>query len=55
LEWAVGVACLRQGRQVALITGILYLLVTTLPVVTEIVVSAATSVVVAVVVLATRG
>jgi hypothetical protein len=55
LEWAVGVAYLRQGRQVALITAILYLLVITLPVITEIVVSAATSVVVAVVVLATRG
>jgi hypothetical protein len=55
LEWAVGVAYLRQGRQVALITAILYLLVITLPVITEIVVSAATSVVVAVVVLAMRG
>jgi hypothetical protein len=50
LEWAVGVACLRQGGKVTLIVTVFRLLVVTLPVVTVIVVPAAMSVVVAVVV-----
>jgi hypothetical protein len=48
----VGIACLRQGRQVALVTPVFRLLVTS-PVVTAIVVHATTSNVVAVVVVAT--
>jgi hypothetical protein len=55
LEWAVGVACLRQGRQVVLAAAVFRLLVITSPVITTIVFSAATSVVAAVVVVATRG
>jgi hypothetical protein len=55
LEWAVGVACLQWGRQVALIVVVLGLLDITSSVVTVIVLSAATSVIVAVVGVATRG
>jgi hypothetical protein len=53
LEWAIGVACLRRGRQVALLAAILRWVVVTSPVVTAIVVLAATSVIEAVVVAAT--
>jgi hypothetical protein len=53
LEQAIGVACLRRGRQVALLAMILRLAVVTLPIVTVIVVLAAKSVVAAVVVVAT--
>jgi hypothetical protein len=53
LEWAVGVAYLRWGRQVALVATILWLLVITLLVVEAIVVSAAMSVIAVVVVVVT--
>jgi hypothetical protein len=53
LERAVGVACLQWGRPVALIVTVFRLLVVTLPVVTAIVFPADTSVVVAIVVVAT--
>jgi hypothetical protein len=52
LEWAVGVACLWRGRQVALVASVFWLLITS-PVVMAIVVPMAMSVVVAVVVVAT--
>jgi hypothetical protein len=55
LEWAVGVACLRWGRQVALVVAVFRLLVITSLVITTIVVPTATSVVAAVVVVAMRG
>jgi hypothetical protein len=55
LERAVGVACLRWGRQVALVAKVFRMLVITLQVVTTIVVSAATLVVSAVAVVAMRG
>jgi hypothetical protein len=55
LEWAVGVSCLRWGRQVVLIVAVFRLLIITLPVITAIVVSPATSVVTAVVIVAMRG
>jgi hypothetical protein len=48
LEWAIGIACLRRGRQVALLTTVLRLAAITSPVVTVIVVLMATSVVAAV-------
>jgi hypothetical protein len=50
LEWAIGVACLRRGRQVALVVSVFRLLVITSPVVTAIVVPAARSVITVVVV-----
>jgi hypothetical protein len=53
LERAVGVACLRWGRQVAHLTMIFRRVVVTSPVVTAIVVLAATSIVTVVVVLTT--
>jgi hypothetical protein len=53
LEWAIRVACLWRGRQVALLATILRLVAITSPVVTVIVVLATTSVVVAVVVVVT--
>jgi hypothetical protein len=53
LERAIGIACLRWGRQVALLATILRLAAGTSPVVTAIVVIAATSVVTAVVVVVT--
>jgi hypothetical protein len=53
LERAVGVACLRRGRQVALLATILQRVVVTSPVVEELIVLAAMSVVVAVVAVAT--
>jgi hypothetical protein len=53
LEWTVGVACLRRGRQVALLAAILRRVVVTSPVVAALVVLAATSIVAAVVVVAT--
>jgi hypothetical protein len=53
LEWAVGVACLRWGRQVPLVATVFRLRVITSPVITAIVVSAATSIVTIVVVVAT--
>jgi hypothetical protein len=53
LERAVGVACLRRGRQVALLAMILQRVVIILPVVAALVVLAATSVVVVVVAVAT--
>jgi hypothetical protein len=49
LERAIGVACLRRGRQVALIVTVFWLLVTS-PVITVIVVPTATSLVAAVVI-----
>jgi hypothetical protein len=52
LEQAIGVACLRRGRQIALLAAILRRVVVTSPVVTVIIVLAATSVVAAVVVVA---
>jgi hypothetical protein len=55
LEQVVGVACLRRGRQVALVTTVLRLVVVTSLVITAIVVLAATSVITAVVVVATLG
>jgi hypothetical protein len=45
LEWAIGVAYLRQGRQVALLAAILRRVVVMSPVVAAIVVLAATSVI----------
>jgi hypothetical protein len=51
LERAIGVACLRRGRQVALIVTVFWLLVTS-PVITSIVVPTATSLVAAVVIVA---
>jgi hypothetical protein len=53
LERAVGVACLRQGRQVALLAAILRWVVVTSPIVAALVVLAAMSVVAVVVVVAT--
>jgi hypothetical protein len=53
LEWVVGVACLRRGRQVALLATILRRVVITSPVVAVLVVLAATSVVAVIVVVAT--
>jgi hypothetical protein len=53
LEWTVGVACLRRVRQVALLAVILRWVVVTSPVVTALLVLAATSVVTAVVVVET--
>jgi hypothetical protein len=53
LEQAVGIACLRRGRQVALVTSVLRLVAVTSPVVTAVVVLAAMSVVTAAVVVAT--
>jgi hypothetical protein len=53
LERVVGVACLRRGRQVALLAAILQRVVVTSPVITALVVLVATSVVAAVVVVAT--
>jgi hypothetical protein len=53
LEQTVGVACLWQGRQVALLAAIFRRVVVTSPVVAALVVLAATSVVVAVVAVAT--
>jgi hypothetical protein len=53
LERAVGIACLRWGRQVTLLVTILWLVAVTSPVITAIVVLATTSVVAAVVVVAT--
>jgi hypothetical protein len=53
LEWAIGVSCLRRGRQVALLTVILRRVVVMSLVVAAIVVLAATSVVVAVFAVAT--
>jgi hypothetical protein len=55
MEQAVGVACLRWGRQVALVAAVFRLLVITSSVITTIIVPASTAVVVAVVVVATRG
>jgi hypothetical protein len=52
LKRAIGVACLRWGRQVALLTAILQRVVVTSPVVVALVVLAATSVFAAVVVVA---
>jgi hypothetical protein len=52
LERAVGVACLRRGRQVMFIAAVFRLLVVTSPVITVIIVPTATSVVAAVVVVA---
>jgi hypothetical protein len=45
LEQIVGVACLRRGRQVALVAAVFRLLVITSPVVMTIVISTATSVI----------
>jgi hypothetical protein len=53
LEWAIGIACLRRGRRVALLATVLRLVAVTSPVITAIVVLAATSVVAVVVVVAT--
>jgi hypothetical protein len=53
LEWAIGVDCLRQGRQVVLLAAILRQVVVTSSVITSIVVLAATSVVATVVIVAT--
>jgi hypothetical protein len=50
LEQAIGIACLRRGRQVALIATVLRLAAVTSPIVMAIVVLAAASVVAAVVV-----
>jgi hypothetical protein len=55
LERAVEVACLRRGRQVALIVTVFRLLVIMSPVVTAIIVSTATLVIPTVVVVETRG
>jgi hypothetical protein len=52
LERTIGVACLRRGRQVALLVAILRRVVVTSPVVATLVVWAATSVVAAVVAVA---
>jgi hypothetical protein len=53
LEWVVRVACLRRGKQVALVASIFWLVVVTSPIVTAIVFLAATPVVAVVVVVAT--
>jgi hypothetical protein len=53
LEWAIGVACLRRGRQAALLTTVLWLVLVTSPVVAAVVVLAATSVVAAAVIVET--
>jgi hypothetical protein len=53
LEWTIGVACLRRGRQVALLATVLRWVVVTSPDVVALVVLAAMSVVVAVVAVAT--
>jgi hypothetical protein len=53
LEWTIGVACLRRGRQVALLATILWRVVITSPIVVALIVWSATSVVAAVVVVAT--
>jgi hypothetical protein len=53
LEWAIGVACLLWGRQVALLLPILWRVVVTSPVVTVIIVLVATLIVTTVVVGAT--
>jgi hypothetical protein len=53
LEWVVGVACLRWGRQVALVATVLWQWIITSLVVTAIVVCEATSIITAVVVVAT--
>jgi hypothetical protein len=53
LEWAVGVAYLRRRWQVALVVAVFWLLIITSTEITAIVFSAATSVVMAVVVVAT--
>jgi hypothetical protein len=53
LERAVGVACLRRGRQIALIAAVFRLMVITSPVVTAIIVPTATLVVAAIVVVVT--
>jgi hypothetical protein len=55
LERAIGIACLRRGRQVTLLATILRLAAVTSSVVTVIVVLAVTSVVTVVVVVATWG
>jgi hypothetical protein len=52
LEWTVRVACLRRGRQVALLAMILRRVVVTLPVVVALVVLVATLIVAAAVVVA---
>jgi hypothetical protein len=52
LEWVVGLAYLRRGRQVALITVVFRLWVVMSPVITAIIVPTSTSVVAAVVVVA---
>jgi hypothetical protein len=54
-ERAIGVACLRQGRQVELLVAILQRVVVTSPVVVAIVILAATSVDATAVVVATSG
>jgi hypothetical protein len=53
LKWTIGVACLRRGRQVALLAAILRRVVVTSPGVAALVVLAATSVITVVVVVAT--
>jgi hypothetical protein len=53
LEWAIRVACLRRGRHVALVAPVFQLFIVTLPVITVIIVPMATSVITAVVVVAT--
>jgi hypothetical protein len=53
LEWAIGVACLRRGRQVALLATVFQLAAVTLPVLVVIIVLASTLVVAAVVVVVT--
>jgi hypothetical protein len=53
LEWTVGLAYLRRGRQVALLATILWRVVVTSPVIVALVVWSSTSVVAAVVVVAT--
>jgi hypothetical protein len=55
LERAIGIACLRWGRQVALLTTILRLAAVTSPVITALVVLASTPVIAAVVVVAAWG
>jgi hypothetical protein len=52
LEWTIRVACLRWGRQVALLATILRWVVVTSSIVTAVVVLAATSIVAVVVVVA---
>jgi hypothetical protein len=53
LEWTIRVACLRRGRQVALLATILRRVVVASPVVAALIVLAATSVIAVVVVVAT--